>query len=373
MSCGAPSVDFDALQSGRNHRHQCHVLRKICLLNGTLIPHSDGEHAMHAQRVARSLVVRSQFGSHQTFPIGHLHPMNVSQPTSVAAELIRLAHKSGGQVLSPCVPLVWVPTWAFSFADSWISSLVPIDELQSAGLIDEHVLLRPDLWAWPRSKNPVYQQIGTLSAEQIRSLREDAPSCPQAVARRAIASANADPRRPGQLRRCIPKCFERVLLCQFQSTFDAYKPPMSPWRAAQRVAGSVLKRQPVDAKSALAMRPTAFGEGRTDGSGLERGFHPRASRISRGHDLSLLRVLFVNRTRTKFSRSLANLPQLLQRCAQAKTREWPRGWRVLCTAHEFGAGSTEGLWGFARPRKGRTHTCCSSLLVYAAPRAQLIW
>ena len=117
--------------------------------------------------------------------------MNVSQPTSVAAELIRLAHKSGGQVLSPCVPLVWVPTWAFSFADSWISSLVPIDELQSAGLIDEHVLLRPDLWAWPRSKNPVYQQIGTLSAEQIRSLREDAPSCPQAVARRAIASANA--------------------------------------------------------------------------------------------------------------------------------------------------------------------------------------
>lgn len=265
--------------------------------------------------------------------------MNVSQPTSVAAELIRLAHKSGGQVLSPCVPLVWVPTWAFSFADSWISSLVPIDELQSAGLIDEHVLLRPDLWAWPRSKNPVYQQIGTLSAEQIRSLREDAPSCPQAVARRAIASANADPRRPGQLRRCIPKCFERVLLCQFQSTFDAYKPPMSPWRAAQRVAGSVLKRQPVDAKSALAMRPTAFGEGRTDGSGLERGFHPRASRISRGHDLSLLRVLFVNRTRTKFSRSLANLPQLLQRCAQAKTREWPRGWRVLCTAHEFGAGS----------------------------------
>ena len=87
------------------------------------------------------------------------------------------------------------------------------------------------------------------------------------------------------------------------------------------------------------MRPTAFGEGRTDGSGLERGVHPRASRISRGHDLSLLRVLFVNRTRTKFSRSLANLPQLLKRCAQAKTREWPSGWRVVCTAHEFGAGS----------------------------------
>ena len=27
---------------------------------------------------------------------------------------------------------MWVPTWAFSFADSFVSSLVPIDELQSA-------------------------------------------------------------------------------------------------------------------------------------------------------------------------------------------------------------------------------------------------
>lgn len=50
----------------------------------------------------------------------------------------------------------------------------------------------------------------------------------------------------------------------------------------------------------------------------------------------VLRVLFVNRTRTKFSRSLANLPQLMLRCAQAKPREWPAGWRVQCTSHEFG-------------------------------------
>ena len=57
-----------------------------------------------------------------------------------------------------------MPTWAFSFADSFVSSLVPIDELQSAGLIDENVLLRPDLWAWPRSKNPLYRMLGHLSA-----------------------------------------------------------------------------------------------------------------------------------------------------------------------------------------------------------------
>ena len=81
---------------------------------------------------------------------------------SAGAALLARAVRDRG--LSPCVPLVWVPTWAFSFADSFVSSLVPIDELQSAGLIDENVLLRPDLWAWPRSKNPLYRMLGHLSA-----------------------------------------------------------------------------------------------------------------------------------------------------------------------------------------------------------------
>ena len=67
-SCSAPTVDFDALSRGLRHRHECHVLRKVCLFNGTLVPHfAAGEHATHAQSVAQKLVVRSQFGSHQTF------------------------------------------------------------------------------------------------------------------------------------------------------------------------------------------------------------------------------------------------------------------------------------------------------------------
>lgn len=324
-SCAAPSVNFELLESGGNHRHECHVLRRICIFNGSLTPYGDGEHAAHAQRVAQSLIVRSQFGSHQTFPFARLHPMHVTSNGRPASDLLKMAPTPGLGTLSSCVPLVWVPTWAFSFADSWISSLVPIDELQSAGLIDDRVLLRPDLWAWPRRKNPVYEQIGALSAEPIRSVREVAPLCSEATAQRAITQATADRRQPGKLRQCIPHCYERLLLCQFKSTFDSYATPMSPWRAARRVAASVLGEQAVDAASPDDSVETSAADG------AEAVANPRPRR-------HVLHVLFVNRTRTKFPRSIANLPQLLQRCAQAKAREWPAGWRVECAAHEFGAG-----------------------------------
>ena len=47
----------------------------------------------------------------------------------------------------------------------------------------------------------------------------------------------------------------------------------------------------------------------------------------------------MNRTRTKFSRSLTNLDVLLQRCASARRSGGIGGRRVVCRAHEFGAGS----------------------------------
>ena len=373
-SCDNPAVDFAALEAGERHRHKCHVLRRVCAFNGTLVPLAAGADAMHAQSIARTLIVRSQFGSHQTFPFAHLHPINVSAPGSAAAQLIKISTNDGKQ-LSKCVPLVWVPTWAFSFADSWVSSVVPTDELQSAALIDERVLLRPDLWAWPRSKNPVYRMLGSLSSEPTRSLREAAPVCPERAALRVIERAVGEPGR--KLRHCSPHCYEKVLLCRFQSTFDKYTPPMSPWRTGQRVAASVIRGQPMDAKAAVAMSPAAgarVGDARyrNDGSGgVRRGGSFRQRRAaaaaaaaeaaaatafsssaagrdgaayataaaSSGEFVPHLRVLLLNRTRTKFSRSLANLHQLLDRCTAARPREWPMGWRVSCAAHEFGAGS----------------------------------
>ena len=298
--CAAPRIDFDALQRP-SLRHRCEVLHDACLFNGSVYPLA-GPNADHARAVAQAMVVRSQFGSHQTFPLAHLHPM-VPAESAGAALLARAVRDRG---LSPCVPLVWVPTWAFSFADSFVSSLVPIDELQSAGLIDENVLLRPDLWAWPRSKNPLYRMLGHLSAAPIRSVREEAPRCDAAAA--AAAAAGGPPRQ------CAAHCYSRVLVCNFRSTFDAFAPPMAPWRAAQRVAASVAAGRPVDAAAAISAAEAPDGDGP-------------------------LRVIFVNRTRTKFSRSLTNLDVLLQRCASARRSGGIGGRRVVCRAHEFGAGS----------------------------------
>ena len=303
----------------------------------------DGEDALHAARVARSQVVRSQFGSHRKFPFAYLHPMKPPRRESPAAALLAQA------ALSPCVPLVWVPVWAFSFADSVVSSLFPVDELQSAGLIDENVLLRPDLWAWPRSKNPVYNMLGTLSSQQIRSVREEAPLCAEQAARRNVARAAAG---GGPARHCVPHCYETLLLCHFRSTFDTYQPPMAPWRAAQRVAASVLSGQPVDAARAVSMSPQPPSA--TEAAEVDRALLAPRDRWPRHHEASpliatkLLRVLFVNRTRTKFPRSLHNLKRLLDRCGSGRER-WADGWRVVCTAHEFGAA---GLAADVRAARG---------------------
>ena len=75
-------------------------------------------------------------GRSLAFPLAKLHPMAPPPRESAAAQLLERAAPPGAN-LSACVPLVWVPTWAFSFADSFVSSLLPIDELQNAGLIDD--------------------------------------------------------------------------------------------------------------------------------------------------------------------------------------------------------------------------------------------
>lgn len=279
-SCSASVVDIAGLHEGVRHRHRCEVLRQLCFWNGTLVPSRAGPEAERARLLASSLWVRSPFGSHQQFRLSHLHPMLPPDTGSATAVLLQQAR------LSRCTALFWVPVWAFSFADSFVSSLVPIDELQAAGLIDEHVQLRPDLHAWPRSKNPIYRMIAALSTEPTRTVREAAQKCSTA--------------RRGR-RGCQPACYERVVVCHFRSTFDSYTPPMAPWRAAQRVAASVLRGKPVDAATAIAdAAENRLIEDRLTGSQQSFGVRP------------LLRVVLVNRTRTKFSRSLTNMDQLLQ-------------------------------------------------------------
>ena len=390
-SCAAAGIDVAGLVNSSRHRHRCEVLRRLCFFNGTILPYEPGPDANAALRIATSMIVRSQFGSHATFPLAQLHPMRPPATGSTAASLLlRQAEQ-----LSRCVPLVWIPVWAFSFADSFVSSLVPIDELLSAGLINEHVQLRPDLVAWPRSKNPIYRMIGSLSTQPIRTVREVAPKCDGAAARRRLdemgesrlpsARDGAAARRrldemgekrtrrrrdsEGGARRrrrpleqpCASTCYERVLVCNFRSTFDPYGPPMAPWRAGQRVARAVEGGRPVPVATAsppstarlhsqraftangpLVPVATALGEPAPaaapafhsspsqpafhsspsqpafHSSPSQPAFHslPSTARLPQPASTGppVLRVVFVNRTRTQFSRSLTNLHELLHRC-----------------------------------------------------------
>ena len=321
-ACEKASVDFAGMQNATRHRHTCYTLRRVCLFNGTLLPQGqDSDDASHMLHVASAFVVRSQFGSHRSFPFAHLHPMH--QPPQDSPVKTLLARER----LSTCVPLIWVPVWAFSFADSFVSSLLPLDELQSAGLIDEHVLLRPDLWAWPRSKNRIYRMLGTLSSQPIRSVRESAPACHEKLARRKVDRNATHP--------CMPHCYKRILLCNFKSSFDAYVPPMAPWRASQRISVSVLHGRPAHATTAAGTGPLSVRPGEAaQGSRCGRCRSSPAAEPAR----RLLRVVFVNRTRTRFRRSLSNVLQLLQRCRSVHER-WADGWRVVCRAHAFGHGS----------------------------------
>jgi hypothetical protein len=355
-SCAAAAIDVAGLVNSSRHRHRCEVLRRLCFFNGTILPYEPGPDANAALRIATSMIVRSQFGSHATFPLAQLHPMRPPATGSTAASLLlRQAEQ-----LSRCVPLVWIPVWAFSFADSFVSSLVPIDELLSAGLINEHVQLRPDLVAWPRSKNPIYRMIGSLSTQPIRTVREVAPKCDDAAARRRLeemgesrlpsARDGAAARRrldemgekrtrrrrdsEGGARRrrrpleqpCASTCYERVLVCNFRSTFDPYGPPMAPWRAGQRVARAVEGGRPVPVATALG-EPAPAAAPAFHSSPSQPAFHsspsqpafhslPSTARLPQPASAGppVLRVVFVNRTRTQFSRSLTNLHELLHRC-----------------------------------------------------------
>lgn len=277
-------IDVPGLVNGTRHRHQCFVLNRVCLFNGTILPAAAGGQAeQRAKQLASTLTVRSMFGSHQTFKLGYLHPMDAATPQSPAAKLVRRAVSREG--FSRCVPLVWVPTWAFSFAEHFINSVVPVHELMEAGLIDEHVLLRPDLNSRPMGRYGFYQMLSALSAERTAGLRDAGPKCTD---RHATREGGPPPW-------CVPRCYQRLVICNFRSTFDAYAARMAPWSAAQRVARRLVPRPP-PAEPAVAAR----------------------------------HVLLVNRTGTRFARSLHNLPQLLAACAHSEAP------RTICTAHEFG-------------------------------------
>ena len=170
--------------------------------------------------------------------------------------------------------------------------------------------------------------------------------------RRRDSEGGARRRRRPLEQPCASTCYERVLVCNFRSTFDPYGPPMAPWRAGQRIARAVEGGRPVPVATAsppstarlhsqraftangpLVPVATALGEPAPaaapafhnspsqpafHSSPSQPAFHslPSTARLPQPASTGppVLRVVFVNRTRTQFSRSLTNLHELLHRC-----------------------------------------------------------
>ena len=77
---------------------------------------------------------------------------------TLGAALVADAARGGG--FSACVPLVWLPAWLMNFGESLVASLLPIDELQEARLIDGRVLLTPELWRCGVRQVPLPRMCG---------------------------------------------------------------------------------------------------------------------------------------------------------------------------------------------------------------------
>ena len=299
--CTAPArLDEAALTNGT--RHTCAVLRHACLFNATIVPFGGSPtEEQRAAAAAQRIMVRNIFNSHSApFPLKQLHPMRPARPGTAAAKL--LAQEVEARGFSPCVPLVWRPVWAFNFGEQFANTLSPLHELQAAMLVDDRLLLRPDLAAAARPS--WYQPLfGAFSQHPLASLREIGTRC---LERDAQLKLSGEARNRFQKQRCEASCHERVLVCGFESLLDTHQhvpPAFAPWRAAQWVAAHVARTDAPAPAAPPAAPPAA------------------------------LRVLFVNRTQTlnqdrRGRRRIANLAQLLELCA---------GWaRVRCEAHEFG-------------------------------------
>ena len=143
-ACANPNVDYARLLNGTDHRHTCERVRRACLFNGTIVSAEPGSaDAAHAAAVSRRLRVRDMWESGQEHPLSDYHSLH--HPTNpLGATLVADVARGGG--FSACVPLVWLPAWLMNFGESLIASLLPIDELQEAHLIDGRVLLTPELW-----------------------------------------------------------------------------------------------------------------------------------------------------------------------------------------------------------------------------------
>ena len=101
------------------------------------------------------------------------------------------------------------------------SSLLPIAELMAVGVLDDRVLLAPEVGGWPLKEFHT-TMLNAFTKAGVRTTGHLAPHC------------------AGGVHCAPPRCFERMLICRFRDVYDA-PPPIAPWRAARAIVASFRK------------------------------------------------------------------------------------------------------------------------------------
>ena len=265
--------------------HRCILLEKVCLFNGSVFAIGAAAGSLAAKESAR-LRVRHPNRAHDVLTVAEWWPSLVHPPPPDSSTFAAISRTVARQGFSNCTPLVWLPTWPDNFAEGFVNSLVPLQELMTLGVIGQQTPLRPDIGGNPRF--PIARLLQRLSSQKLRILREAAPSCVN--------------QNDGA---CRAECYKELLVCRLRTAFDGAPEPATPWHMAQRLA-ALVPRAP-DAPTAAAPR---------------YDWH----------------VLFVNRSNSLFGgRRLVNLRELLHRCANA----WPG--MVRCSVRTFGLDTDEDI------------------------------
>ena len=227
-ACANPSVDYARLLNGTDHRHTCERVRRACLFNGTIVSAEPGSaDAAHAAAVARRLRVRDMWESGQEHPLSDYHSLR--HPTNPLGAALSADAARGGS-LSACVPLVWLPAWLMNFGESLVASLLPIDELQEARLIDGRVLLTPELWhcGMPRVPLPAAAHAATRRLKRTARVLGATPGS----ARSALAALLPKGRCGGAL----------VVACPRSPSPRSPRPPSPPRLATPGASPATVSR-----------------------------------------------------------------------------------------------------------------------------------
>jgi len=229
--------------------------------------------------------------------LGLLRQRNASDPAAPA--------------YSDCVPLVWWPLWGYNIGEFFQSSVLAIAELLAAGIVDDQVMLAPEVGGWPL-RDFHLQMLQAFTRHAVRTTGQLAPKC---GARHELQ------------RGCSPqRCYERVLLCRFRDVYD-HEAPVAPWDAARRIVTSLRlsHRRPVLPPRAAATAAASVASG-------------AASRAPPAYA-----VLFVSRANAKNgARRISNEAELLQRCgrwappAGCLSAATPSAGLAACTLRVFG-------------------------------------